>query len=293
MKILFVAPEYYPFGIGGGSEVYKQLVERYKEAGHSVVVLYGYYPTTTWSEKIKMFKKNNVRFYQIPLIPTPRSIPLLKTRFPCNVRAFFQLSTIIQKEKPDVAHLHGAGFLFIDIMARKLIKAGVPYIVTNHGNPGKIFKSNAFVQKVWSIYTRFFLEPTLKCAHAITFVSDYIKNDKINKYLQKSVTIYNGIDPTWARSIKKTVDIRKKYSISPREKIIFTVGRISEMKGIREMISALPRLIKAGMDIRYLVMGRIGDLAYKKKLDQLIHKLHLEEKVTFVGFLPDEEKKQF
>jgi len=293
MKILLVSPEYYPFGIGGGSEVYKQLVHYYKKKKHSVTVVYGYYPTRSWNENLKKFKQNGVQFYQVPLIPTPNKVPLLKTRLPCNFQAYSRLSQIITDEKPDVAHLHGTGFPFIDSMAHKLRQQNIPYIITNHGNPGKIFRSNVVIQTAWKLYTALMLEPTLRGAKKITFVSNYTKNDSINKHRDKSITIYNGIDSSWHRVNKKTINIRKKHKISRNEKIILTVGRISEMKGLREMISVLPTLLRKGMKVRYLIMGHLGDMGYKKNLDLLISKLHLQNNVIFLGFLPEEEKKQY
>ncbi len=293
MKILFVSPEYHPYGIGGGSAVYKQLVKYFLAKGHEVVVMYGYHPTASLFEKIKKYKKEGVTFYQIPLIPTPKSLPLLKTRFPCNIYSYFKISAIIREIKPDVAHLHGCGFPFVDIVGRNLIKQNIPYIMTNHGNPGKIFKSNKIIKFVWSIYGKLLLNPVLSKAYKITFVSDFTKNEPTNGYLEKSVTIYNGIDSDYPQITKHTLDIRKKYRILSGSKVILSLGRISEMKGIREMILALPGLIKKGLRFKYLIMGHVGDLSYKALLNSLISKLKLEDYIEFLGYLPENEKKQY
>jgi glycosyltransferase involved in cell wall biosynthesis len=293
MKILIVTPEYSPFSIGGGSEVYKQLVNLYTKKGHSVSVVYGYYPTTSWTEKIKQFKRNGVLFYQVPLIPTPHSFPVLKTRLPCNISAYFQLRKIIEKEKPDVAHLHGVGFMFIDIMARKLSKRNVPYILTNHGYTQKVFNSNFIMKFAWNVYTACMMNPTIKHAATLTFVSNYLKNDALNKYPEKSVTIYNGIGPDWHNAEKKTIDIRKRYGIKADEKIVLTVGRISEVKGIHKMLELLPQWTNKGFRFKYLIMGSVGERSYKKSLDKLISRLHLEKSVLFLGFIAGDERKQF
>jgi glycogen synthase len=45
MKILLCVPEYPPYHIGGGGEVYKNLAEYYHDQGNQVVVVYGFYPS--------------------------------------------------------------------------------------------------------------------------------------------------------------------------------------------------------------------------------------------------------
>lgn len=293
MKILIVTPEYSSFSIGGGSEVYKQLVNEYSQHGHSVTVMYGYYPTVSFSEKIKHFKKNNISYYQIPLFPTPHSLPVLKTRLPCNIHSYFQLLNIIKKEKPDIAHLHGVGFMFIDIMASKLRKLKVPYILTNHGYTRKVLKSNFMMKFVWNIYTFFLMNPTIKHATRLTFVSNYLKNDPLNAYPEKSVTIYNGIENDWHLTGKKTIDIRKKYKIKPNEKILLTVGRISEVKGIHTLLPLFPGWIKKGFTFKYLIMGDVGESSYKKELDALIKRLYLKKYVIYVGYVEGDNRKQY
>jgi len=45
MKILLGVPEYPPYNVGGGGEVFKKIAEGFRALGHEVIVLYGYYNT--------------------------------------------------------------------------------------------------------------------------------------------------------------------------------------------------------------------------------------------------------
>jgi hypothetical protein len=68
-------------------------------------------------------------------LPTPAPLSFLKTvlpTFPWNIQ---QLTKIIETIKPDRAHLHGYGLLFINQLAKILRDRKIPYIYTLHGAP--------------------------------------------------------------------------------------------------------------------------------------------------------------
>lgn len=292
MKILLGIPEYPPYHVGGGGEVYKQLAENYKKLGHDVVVIYGYYKTKSWNEKIKEYVDDaGIKFYQIPEIPYPKSMPFLRTVMLPNFKAWKQLKKIIKKENPDVAHLHGYGLPFINILSKILYNLGIKYIFTIHGYPETQNKSNIIVRLVWNIYVKFIMNKTLRNADVITCVSDYIKNDSRNIYQNKSVTIYNGINLKDYETVGNNINLRKKYNIDNDELIIFSLGRISEMKGFQEVIKIMPKLKDSGIKIKYLIAG--NDDGYKYILEKKIEMLGLQDNVVFVGFLDLEDKKQY
>lgn len=292
MKILLVVPEYPPYHIGGGGEVFKNLAENYRRLGHEVTVIYGYYPTKTWSDEIIEYQdKNGIKFIQIPEIPYLKSMLFLKTAMPLNFRSLLKIKNIIEKENPDFAHLHGYGLIFINIVAMTLQKLNIKYIFTIHGYPEKPNKSNIFIRLIWNIYVKVIMNRTLKGAKKITCVSNYVKEDKRNIFPEKSVVIFNGLNFSDFNESKEDINIRKKHDISEKTKIIFSLGRITEMKGFQNVIKLIPRLLEQGVDIRYLIAG--NDDGYKNTLDALIKKVGVENSVIFVGFLDLEEKKQY
>jgi len=292
MKILLGVPEYPPYHIGGGGEVYKNLAENYKKLGHDIIVIYGYYSVKSWSEDIKKWiDKNGIKFYQIPEIPYPKSMPFLRTAMPPNLKAWMQLKKIIKKEDPDVVHLHGYGLIFVNILSSILSKLNIKYIFTIHGYPETQNKYNFLIKTIWDLYIKFIMGKTLEKAYKITCVSDFIKKDRRNIYKNKSTTIYNGINFDDYKNVKNDIDIRKKYNIDNETKIIFSLGRISEMKGFQEIVKLIPKFLADGIKVKYLIAGR--DDGYKKQLDKLIDNLNVEKYVEFVGFLDLETKKQY
>src|SRR3989344_5654809 len=244
MKILLGVPEYPPHHVGGGGEVFKNLAENYKKLGHEVAVIYGYYPTKSWNEEIKEFTNEGIKFYQIPEIPYPKSSPYLRTVMPPNLKAWFKLKSIITKEKPDVAHLHGYGFIFINKLGKILHKKKIPYIFTIHGYPETQNSKNFFIRLIYKIFEKYSIKKSLKNSIKITAISDYIKNDKRNTNIEKSLTIYNGINFGNYKKDRKKINVRKKHRVDKNTKIILSLGRIAKMKGFHLIINKIPEFLK-------------------------------------------------
>ncbi len=292
MKILLGLPEYPPHHTGGGGAVFKDLAENYKRLGHEVVVIYGYYPSETWHDDIKEYTdESGIKFYQVPELPYPKSVHYLRTVMPPNLKSFLKLKDIIKKEKPDVAHLHGYGLIFVNILGRILERLGIEYIFTIHGYPESQNKSNFIVRWVWRLYIKYIMNRTLRKSKKITCVSDFMRNDSRNICKENSVTIYNGINFADYEIVASNIDIKEKHKISKDELVIFSLGRISEMKGFQEVIKIIPKIIEQGTGVRYLIAGK--DDGYKKELEKLASDLKVEGNVEFIGFLGLEEKKQY
>jgi glycosyltransferase involved in cell wall biosynthesis len=292
MKILLGVPEYPPYHVGGGGEVFKNLAENYKKLGHEVVVMYGYYPTKTRSEDIKEYiNKNGIKFYRIPEILYPKTKPFLRTVMPPNLQALFKLRKIIEQERPDIAHLHGYGFILIYLISRVLNKCRINYVFTIHGYPEIQKKSSLAVHLAWRVFERQLVRPVLRRAFRVTCISNYIKNDSRNIRKADSVVIYNGINTNDFKETRTDIDVRIKHRIPANGLCIFSLGRIAEMKGFQVVINLLPALKKNGQVVKYLIAGQ--DDGYKAQLEQLVHTLNITECVEFVGCLSLEEKKQY
>lgn len=293
MKILLGVPEYPPHHVGGGGEVYKALAENYKKLGHDVVVVSGYYPTSSWSEDIKEYvDANGIKFYQIPEIPYPKSKPFLRTVMPPNLKVLNKIKMVLKKEKPDVAHLHGYGFFFIYLLYKYLRRQNVEYIFTIHGYPETQNSSGFLIRYIWKIFERIFVQPVMRHAKKVTCVSNYIKEDKRNISKLNSVVIYNGINTEDYKYVKHDINIRDLYNINPSTTVILSLGRIAKMKGFQEVIERLPDYKeRTKRSVVYLIGGQ--DDGYKGSLDVLVQTLGLEENVKFVGFLDLETKKQY
>ncbi len=79
------------------------------------------------------------------------------------------------------------------------------------------------------------------------------------------------------------IKLRKKYALSNDDKIILSLGRVSEEKSIQNIINQMPELIKEEPYVKLLI---VGDGPYKNKLQKLCTKLNLNDHVIFTGQVP-------
>jgi phosphatidylinositol alpha-1,6-mannosyltransferase len=70
--------------------------------------------------------------------------------------------------------------------------------------------------------------------------------------------IYPGVDVTRFRPGLECAELRKSVGVTDAGKLILSVGRLSRRKGFDQVIRALPALIQAGLDIKYVLIG-IGE----------------------------------
>lgn len=80
-------------------------------------------------------------------------------------------------------------------------------------------------------------------------------------------------------------DIKREMGLNGK-RIILNIGRLDHRKRIDVLIMAFSKLCEKYEDI-VLLIGGIGDL--KDELIKLVKDLHIEDKVKFLGFIPEEE----
>lgn len=257
------------------------------------MVIYGYYPTKSWWEEIKEYTdENNIKFYQIPEIPFPKSMPLLKTVMPPNIKAWLKLKKIIKNERPDIAHLHGYGFILVSVLADVLHKFRIKYIYTLHGSPVSPDKMGGFIKFGFNIYKIMLGNSTLRNTYKMTAVSEYTKTfQEFKKYKNNIIVINNGIDLIKFKYNKNEVSIYSRYLHPGDNKeyiICLSLGRIEWLKGFQYFIDGLPNLIEDGFNIKYFIAGT--DNGYKNEIDELIKKYKLENNVFYLGHLNFDQK---
>lgn len=73
-----------------------------------------------------------------------------------------------------------------------------------------------------------------------------------------------------------------------KEKTLIFVGRLTVAKGIEEALSTLKEIVRNKI-VRLWVVGR-GEKSYVQKLKRMCKQLHIEDNVTFYGFVPERQK---
>ena len=128
-------------------------------------------------------------------------------------------------------------------------------------------------------YLRKSIDISLKRFDKIIAVSNYTKTlvDYLN--LNNIEVISNGFN------LPKEYDF-KKQSIKGSPSLI-TVGSVTERKGQKNVVLALPELLKVFPEIHYHI---VGSPIEKEKLLDLAKNLKVENNITFYGIVSEEEK---
>ncbi|MFO1432218.1 MAG: glycosyltransferase family 4 protein [Candidatus Competibacteraceae bacterium] len=124
--------------------------------------------------------------------------------------------------------------------------------------------------------------------NAIVAVSQFTRNVLVNKMgvdPDKIELICNGVDLDRFQPAPKDKVLLERYHLQGK-RIILTVGRLVERKGIDMTLRALPRVLAQYPDSHYLIIGK-GP--YQSTLETLAHTLQVEDHVTFAGAVPNAE----
>lgn len=147
--------------------------------------------------------------------------------------------------------------------------------------------------EVWRPYARW----KIKLMHKLDLilpVSHFTKEKMKGLYglPEKKFSVMNNcLDPFLEKPLVqgKAPHLLKRYGLEKDNQVMLTVSRMvdtEQYKGYDRVLEAMPALIPQHPKLRYLLVGRYDD-AEKKRLDAIIYKLGLEDKVLFTGFVPD------
>ena len=252
----------------------------------NITVLTPNYPGALRDETMEGIKVHRFRYFlkkfeilagSEGILPTLKRKKLFYLLVPFFILAeFLALLKLIRNTKPDVIHAHWIlpqGF--VAALANRL--TGIPYIVTTHG--GDIYG-------LQGRFASYFKSYALKKAAIVTVVSKDIQKtikEKFGGDIHIQV-IPMGVDATFFHPDKNDPQLREKFGI--KGPFLLYVGRLSEKKGVRYLLEALPSVLKHFADAKLLLVGT-GELS--RKLKQQAESLNLQDNILFAGALPNNE----
>lgn len=183
-----------------------------------------------------------------------------------GLREFKQGIRKIIADQTEIVHIHAAHELVL--LARLLLrKHKIPVIFTVHGYQQK------FDYRLSSIFSNLFADEviTVSLAEKQELIKAGIKEEKLN-------LIYNGLTVPESYSVDNLPEPIISL-VKAEKKIIGTVGRLEETKGIHVLINAFYELNNP--DTHLLIIGR-GSM--EEKLKDQVEKLGLTSRVTFTGY---------
>lgn len=180
---------------------------------------------------------------------------------------------IVSRYRLDKLNVHsGAGGV---LLVRRL---PVPVVITCHHT---YWQQYSFIKsQFWKRIFLPFEKKTYRLADRIICVSEDTRRVLIERY---------RIPEEKLSLVHFAVDEEKFYrdeSIPKRENSLLYIGRIDTRKGIEFLIRTMPLVKERIPDVQLLVGGKGCDL---ERMKALVQKLGLQENVTFLGFVPDEQ----
>lgn len=134
---------------------------------------------------------------------------------------------------------------------------------------------------------------SLRSADRIIAVSEFTRKEIIAYYKihpSKISVIPNGIGENFLSleiSQKESEDIRKKYGI-PKEYFLH-IGTLQPRKNIPFLLEAFALFHKQYPSLQLVLTGGKNFSHYDKKIDEIIEKHHLQNKVLFLGYVENKD----
>jgi glycosyltransferase involved in cell wall biosynthesis len=186
----------------------------------------------------------------------------------------------------DLIHAHDWLVSFVALAMHRAHRT--PLVVTFHATErgrNRGWLPNALSQQIHDAEIEL-----ARTATRIITVSDYMRNE-VQSYFgvnaDKISVIPNGVN-TAAFDEQRARDntVERQLYAQPDEQIVFHIGRMVHEKGAQVLVEAIPFVLNAFPQARFVIAGR-GPLL--EQLKQRAAALHIGHKVLFPGFVTDEE----
>ena len=197
-----------------------------------------------------------------------------------NPLALFRLVRLLERERVTILQTHGARSNAYGQVAGRL--ARVPIVISTVHNSLMDYQIGAF--KRWLYLT--VLRRTSHLADWIICVSEELRQHVITDVRASSdrtVTVHNGIDMARFHDRAAHSTIRNELEVGDAP-LLVVIGRLTEQKGHRYLLEALPSLIAAWPKLRCLIVGE-GEL--RDTLMELAARLGVASSCVFGGARTD------
>jgi glycosyltransferase involved in cell wall biosynthesis len=257
MRILFIAPSYYPH-IGGVEYVVKSVAERLAKAGHEVTVVAGEPNTDRPYEEVV----NGVRVARWPVWSPGSAYHIPRRRS--------DLENLLKElaRQADVAHVHSVHSVFSMYSLKVVKQVGVRVVVTPyyHGTGHTVFRRLLWV--FWRRYVRSLLKGCI--VHTVSKLeARLVKKD----FGVNATPIENGVE-----------ERIRNLRWDPQGYVLYS-GRIERYKNI-DMLARIVKILNDfyGLNLELKVFGR-GP--YVERLRRFLKRLGVPHEVG--DFKPYEE----
>lgn len=193
-----------------------------------------------------------------------------------NPFALIRLAQVLRREKVTILQTHGARANVYGRLAAWL--AGVPCVVSTVHNSIRDYEVNPIQRYVYSTILRVMLPLT----DGVICISEALRRDVISDCpgaAPRTTTVWNGIDPALFSSRGDRNKMRREWCVGSGP-LLLTVARLTEQKGHRFLIEALPALVAEWPS---LICVFVGEGECRESLRALAREKGVEQFCRFAG----------
>jgi glycosyltransferase involved in cell wall biosynthesis len=263
------------FSVGGATENTLLSVEGLRRHGYDAWILSGS-PNASEGDLFAMAEANGVR---VELLPS-----LVRNIHPWNdLVAFLALIRILRRERVDIVHTHSSKAGVLGRLAAFI--ARTPLVVhTIHGLPFHDY------QPRW-IYHVFRLAEVVCTAVSdrVITVTDTIREKALKAGVgrrEQYVTVRSGFEvQTFEEAATRASTVRTAFGLQPTDVVVGKVARFSALKGHQYLLDAIPEVLQAVPQAKFLFIGG-GELedAFKEQA----RSRGIDKVTVFAGLQPVE-----
>jgi glycosyltransferase involved in cell wall biosynthesis len=299
LRIGFFVWEYPPKLVGGLGTYAEYITREFVEMGHDVTV----FTLNPGNLKTREIIKG-VEVHRPQIADATNVFPIFVTddlkKWGANIRLFNDIfiynilsatkfvNSLIKKEdyKFDVVAVHD----WLSSIAGIIIKNETKIPVVFHVHSTEFGRSGGQGSEVVS----HFETSTAKNVDRIITVSHAMREDLIRHgwSTEKISAVWNGVnaeryDPE-KYSSEDAKQIRDKYGIKNDEHMLFFLGRLTWVKGVRNLIQAMPSILSEYPKTKLVILGKGEE---QKDVDETANRLGIKDNVICrFDFVPEEER---
>ena len=305
MRILFLQDDFPPESLGGAGTVAFNLAQEFRKKGHQVYVICAVKDKDKAGQRIeeglavfRLYANYHERWRAYLGLYNPQIINQIK-------KLFSQI-------RPDIAHFHNVHYYLSYASLKIAKKYSRAVFLTAHDvmsfhygkliefiNPNNLSIPKTFnyritplkqikrFKKRYNPLRNIIIRHYLKKANKIFPVSSALKEALKQNGIENTEVIYNGINADeWQIDDKLIDDFKKKYRLF-NKKVIFMIGRLSDLKGGEKIIRAMEIV---NQKIPEAVLMAAGDKqGYAQKMLSLAENKNIQLLLT--GYLRRDELK--
>lgn len=273
MRILFVTPYYVPaLKFGGPPLKIHALAKGLRSRGHELqVITFDHDRKTSGAEK----EIEGVAVQHLPWIGRGlKQIPLRLS----------DLRYLI--ETAEIVHCYGLYNLICPIAAFVANRRRRPFVI----EPLGMYPPRASSLSAKRIYNLLLTKWMLWRAAAVVATSE-AELPELQSITERKKVIFrrNGIDLSEFAVLPSGRDLRERWSVSPIERIVLYIGRISPIKNLEQLVLAFEKA--AITNTRLVLVGPLTEPDYEAKLRRLIAARKLDAKVLLAGPLYEKDQR--